>query len=400
MRAAVVKRAGGPSQRISWSLVAMLAISFSASCGGPTPAPATGNPPPAAIQYSLAEWISGLTNPVGLQLPPDATDRIFVVEQEGTVRVFQSGVLLATPFIDVRARVTAGGERGLLGLAFHPDYPNNRRFFLSYTRTVSGQLQSAVAEYLTSAGDPNSADTAERIVLTVDQPFANHNGGQIEFGPDGYLYMGLGDGGSGGDPQGNGQNMNTLLGKLLRIDIDSAQLYAVPADNPFVGQTGIRPEIWASGFRNPWRFSFDRTPGRLFVADVGQNGFEEVNLAVMGGNYGWNIMEGLHCFNPPSGCSSTGLDLPIAEYGHDEGESVTGGFVYRGALMSELRGRYIFGDFISGRIWSLVETTPGVWTRNLLLDTDINISCFGIDPTGELLVSDYSGRVLRLRKGT
>jgi glucose/arabinose dehydrogenase len=292
-------------------LAALLAALIAVSCGGPTSAPATGNPPPATIQYSLVELISGLTNPVDLQLPPDDTDRIFVVEQEGIVRVIQGGVLLATPFIDIRARVT-----------------------------------------------------------------------------------------SGGDPQGNGQNMNTLLGKLLRIEIDSSQPYAVPADNPFVGQNGIRQEIWASGLRNPWRFSFDRTTGRLFVADVGQDSFEEVDLVVKGGNYGWNIMEGLHCFNPPSGCSTSGLELPIAEYSHSEGASVTGGFVYRGALMSELRGRYIFGDFISGRIWSLDETLPGIWTRSLLLDTDINISCFGVDRTGELLVSDYGGRVLRLRKVT
>jgi glucose/arabinose dehydrogenase len=334
---------------------------------------------------------------VDLQVPPDGTVRIFVVEQGGRAQVIQGGVLQATPFLDIRARVSAGGERGLLGLAFHPDYASNRRFFLSYTRTVVGQLQSVVAEYQTSAGDPNAADTTERVVLTVDQPFDNHNGGQIRFGPDGFLYIGLGDGGGGGDPQGNGQNMDTLLGKLLRIDVDSAQPYAVPPDNPFVGQAGIRPEIWASGLRNPWRFSFDNPTARLFLGDVGQGSFEEVDIVTKGGNYGWNIMEGLHCFQPPSGCSSSGLELPITEYSHSEGASVTGGFVYRGTSMSELRGRYVFGDFISGRIWALEETTPGVWTRVLLLDTDINISCFGLDPAGELLVADYAGGLLRLR---
>jgi len=400
MRWAVGKLDAGPRRGISWSLSAILTVNFSMSCGGPTPAPSPGNPPPVTIRYELASVISGLSGPVDLQMPPDASDRIFVVEQAGLVRVIQSGVLLATPFIDNRARVTTGGERGLLGLAFHPDYATNHRFFLSYTRTVSGQLQSVVAEYLTSAGDPNSADAAERIVLTVDQPFDNHNGGQIQFGPDGYLYMGLGDGGGGGDPLGSGQDMTSLLSKLLRIDVDSTKPYAVPADNPFVGQAGIRPEIWASGFRNPWRFSFDRTTGRLFVADVGEDSFEEVNLVVRGGNYGWNIMEGLHCFEPPSGCSTTGLELPIAEYGHGEGASVTSGFVYRGALMSELRGRYIFGDFISGRIWSLEVTSPGVWTRTLLLDTDLNISCFGLDRAGELLVTDYGGSIFRLLKIT
>lgn len=398
MRTGRKKRDAWCSPETTLPVAAMLASLISFSCGGTTSSPAAGNPPPVVIQYGLVELISGLTNPVDLQLPPDATDRIFVVEQAGIVRVIQSGVLLATPFIDIGTRVTAGGERGLLGLAFHPDYSNNRRIFLSYTRTVSGQLQSVVAEYVTSISDPNSADTAERIVLTIDQPFDNHNGGQIQFGPDGYLYMGLGDGGSGGDPQGNGQNMNTLLGKILRIDVNSVQPYAVPADNPFVGQNGIRPEIWAAGFRNPWRFSFDRTTGRLFAADVGQDTFEEVDLISKAGNYGWNIMEGSYCFQPRNGCSSNGLELPIAEYDHNEGSAVTGGFIYRGTLMSELRGRYIFGDFGSGRIWSLTETTPGVWTRSLVLDTEINISCFGLERTDELLVSDYGGRLFRLQK--
>ncbi len=393
------KNNAGTQHGFSLFLAAMLLNVLHVSCGGPTASLPPGNPSPE-IRYELVSVISGFSDPVDLQLPPDATDRIFVVEQAGIVRVALGGVLVATPFIDIRARVTAGGERGLLGLAFHPDYPNNRRFFLCYTRTEGGQLQSVIAEYQASAGNPNVADTIERIVLTVDQPFENHNGGQIQFGPDSYLYIGLGDGGGVGDPQGNGQNMNTLLGKLLRIDVDSTLPYAVPIDNPFVGQAGTRPEIWASGLRNPWRFSFDLTADRLFVADVGQSSFEEVDLVVKGGNYGWNIMEGLHCFEPPSGCSTGGLELPIAEYGHGEGASVTGGYVYRGSAMAELRGRYIFGDFISGRIWSLEGTAPGVWTRTLLLDADINISCFGLDRDGELLISDYGGRVLRLRKVT
>jgi glucose/arabinose dehydrogenase len=259
-------------------------------------------------------------------------------------------------------------------------------------------LQTVIAEYHASTVDPNVADSAEQILLTINQPFDHHNGGQIQFGPDGFLYIGLGDGGSGGDSLGNGQNMNTLLGKVLRIDVDSTSPYTIPADNPFVGQAGVRPEIWAWGFRNPWRFSFDPTTGRLFLGDVGQSSFEEVDLVVKGGNYGWNIMEGLHCFQPPNGCSTSGLELPIAEYDHSVGGSVTGGYVFRGNSMSELRGRYIFGDFISGRIWSLERTNAGSWTRTLLLDTDLNISCFGLDRAGELLVSDYSGRVLRLRK--
>jgi glucose/arabinose dehydrogenase len=305
---------------------------------------------------------------------------------------------VATPFIDIRSRVAGGGERGLLGLAFHPSHASNRRFFLSYTRTSGGQLQSVIAEYQASAADPNTADTAERVVLTVDQPFDNHNGGQIQFGPDGYLYIGLGDGGSGGDPHGNGQNLGTLLGKLLRIDVDSTQPYAVPPDNPFVGQGGARAEIWALGFRNPWRFSFDPTTGRLFAGDVGQGSFEEVDIVVKGGNYGWNVMEGLHCFSPPTGCNTSGLELPIAEYDHTEGISITGGYVYRGTLIPELAGRYVFGDFGSGRVWQLTEGTAGTWTRALLLDTSLNISSFGRDAAGEILVVDYNGGVYRLRR--
>jgi glucose/arabinose dehydrogenase len=257
-----------------------------------------------------------------------------------------------------------------------------------------------VAEYHTSTTDPNVADPTERVLLTLDQPFDNHNGGRIQFGPEGFLYIGFGDGGSGGDPSGNGQNLDTLLGKILRIDVGSAGLYSVPPDNPFVGQGGARAEIWAYGLRNPWRFSLDSTTGRLFVADVGQGSFEEVDIVAKGGNYGWNIMEGTHCYQPPTGCDTTGLDLPIVDYSHSEGSSVTGGYVYRGTRNQELRGLYIFGDFITGRIWTLTETSPGVWARALLLDTDLNISAFGLDPAGELLVVDYNGAVYRLRKVT
>ena len=345
--------------------------------------------------------MTGLTNPVDIQQPADGTQRLFVVEQAGTVRIIQGGMLLATPFLDIRSSVTSGGEMGLLGLAFHPNYSQNRRFFVSYTRTVSGQLQSVIAEYETSAADPNVAGAAERVLLTVDQPFENHNGGQIQFGPDGFLYIGYGDGGAGGDPLGNGQNLNTLLGKILRIDVDSAQPYAVPPDNPFVGQGGIRPEIWAGGFRNPWRFSFDRASGRLFVGDVGQSDFEEIDLVRRAGNYGWNVMEGAHCYPPPSiGCNTSGLELPVAEYSHSEGNSVTGGYVYSGSGIQELRGTYVFGDFGSGRIWRLVETSSGTWLRSLLLDTDLNVSSFGQDQAGELYVVEYSGAVYRLRKAT
>ena len=380
--------------------IALLAAMSALSCGGSNVGPGPGPPPPVVVRYELQSVVSGLTNPLDVQVPPDGSDRIFTVEQDGIIRVVQGGVLVAAPFLDIRSRVTSGGERGLLGLAFHPNYASNRRFFLNYTRTVGGQLQSVVAEYQSSTTNPNVADSTERILLTLDQPFDNHNGGQVVFGPDGYLYIGFGDGGSGGDPFGNGQNLDRLLGKILRIDVDSALPYAVPPDNPFVGQAGAREEIWAFGLRNPWRFSFDRINGRLFVADVGQDSFEEVDLVTKGGNYGWNIMEGTHCFQPPTGCDTTGLELPIVDYSHSEGSSITGGYVYRGTLNPELRGLYVFGDFVTGRIWTLTETSPGMWTRALLLDTNLNISSFGLDAAGELLVADYNGAVYRLRKVT
>jgi glucose/arabinose dehydrogenase len=257
-------------------------------------------------------------------------------------------------------------------------------------------MQTVIAEYHVSASDPNLADPAsERILLLVNQPFTNHKAGQLAFGPDGFLYFGLGDGGSGGDPFGNGQNLQTLLGKMMRIDVDSAQPYAIPPDNPFVSGGGL-PEIWAYGLRNPWRFSFDRTTGRLFCADVGQNLFEEVDILQSGGNFGWNIMEGMHCFNPSSGCNMGGLILPIAEYDHSQGDAVIGGYVYRGAAIPQLVGKYLLSDFGSGTIWTLTEGPPGTWTRSTLLSTGRNVSSFGQDQSGELYVVDYSGSILKL----
>jgi glucose/arabinose dehydrogenase len=242
------------------------------------------------------------------------------------------------------------------------------------------------------------ADPAsERILLTVNQVgnFTNHKAGQLAFGPEGFLYFGLGDGGSAGDPFGNGQNKNTLLGKMMRIDVDGTSpglQYRIPPDNPFAAGGGL-PEIWAYGFRNPWRFSFDRATGRQFVADVGQDSFEEIDLVQKGGNFGWNIMEGLHCFNPPSGCNMTGLVLPIIEYSHAEGDAVIGGYVYHGSRLPGLRGMYIFGDFGSGRIWSLQETSPNVFTRTLRASSGLSISSFGQDQNGEIYVVDISGKV-------
>ena len=236
-----------------------------------------------------------------------------------------------------------------------------------------------------------------KTLLSLELGGPVHQGGDLHFGPDGFLYIGLGDGGSGGDPLGNGQNLNTLLGKMLRIDIDHASggaQYSIPADNPFVAGGGL-PEIWAYGFRNPWRFSFDTSSGRLFIADVGQDKYEEVDIGQKGGNFGWSIMEGAHCFNPSSGCSMAGLILPIIEYAHPEGETVIGGFIYRGFAIPELVGSYVFGDFIGGQIWSSTESS-GRWNRTLLLSTSRSISSFGRDAAGELYVVDYSGSVLKI----
>jgi glucose/arabinose dehydrogenase len=365
--------------------------------GSSTPPPP---PPPGPSNLSLTTVVTGLNSPVDLQLPNDNSGRLFVVEQAGTIRIIDNGALLPASFLDIQSKVTSGGEMGLLGLAFHPSYSQNGRFFVNYDRTVAGQIQTVITEYLASVGDPNLADpTSERILLTVDQPFENHKGGQLAFGPDGFLYISLGDGGSGGDPFGNGQSLQTLLGKMLRIDVDNLDPgleYAIPPDNPFVGNPSARGEIWAYGLRNPWRFSFERGATRLFCADVGQDAYEEVDLLQQGGNFGWNIMEGMHCFNPSSGCNMSGLILPIAEYSHSEGEAVIGGYVYKGSAIPSLTGIYILGDYISGKIWGLTEGPPGTWTRNELLSTGRSISSFGQDAAGEVYVVDYSGSVLKL----
>jgi len=367
-------------------------------CGGSNGMAGSATPGPSNIH--LTRIATGLSAPLDLQQPDDNTGRLFVVEQGGTVRIVQNGALLPGAFLDITARVHMEGESGLLGLAFHPHYAQDPRFFVNYVRQLaSGQLQTVIAEFRPSAADANRADAAsERQLLVVDQPFSNHKAGQLVFGADGYLYFGLGDGGSGGDPFGNGQNLQTLLAKMLRIDVDSAPAaglaYAIPPDNPFAGGGG-RPEIWAYGLRNPWRFSFDRPSGRMFIADVGQNRYEEVDLGHKGANYGWNIMEGLHCFNPASGCDQTGLTLPIAEYDHSVGEAVIGGYVYRGAI-TELQGKYVFAD-LTGKVFTLTEGPPGTWTRALLLLPGTEISALGLDGAGELYVVEISnGSLMKL----
>ncbi len=356
---------------------------------------------PAAAE--VAPWTTVSATPVagGFRQPTyvthagDGSGRLFVVEKAGTVRVLKEGGVLPQPFLDIRDRVRSReSERGLLSIAFHPRYVQNGRFFVDYTDQEGATI---IAEYRVS-DDPNVADAnSERVLLRIPQPAANHNGGQLQFGPDGYLYIGMGDGGSAGDPWGNAQNKGVLLGKLLRIDVDSGDPYGIPADNPFVGEQGVRPEIWAYGLRNPWRFSFDRKTGDLYIADVGQNKWEEVDVQPAsskgGENYGWDIMEGFHCFEPPSGCNPTGLTMPVLEYGHDQGCSITGGYVYRGGRYPALEGTYFFSDFCTGHLWGLKRTDTGwVWAKFTSLG--INVSTFGEDEAGEIYVLDYGSGTL------
>jgi glucose/arabinose dehydrogenase len=334
--------------------------------------------------------VTGLDLPVHATHAGDGSGRLFVVEQRGRIRLVTNGTLQPAPFLDITARVGCCGERGLLSVAFPPGYAIKGYFYVNYTDRDG---TTVVARYRVSA-DPDLADPgSEQVVLTVAQPFSNHNGGQLAFGPDGYLYVGMGDGGSGGDPQDNGQRANTLLGKLLRLDVEGGtQPYAIPPDNPFRSVAGWRGEIWAYGLRNPWRFSFDRSTGDLWIGDVGQNRFEEVDFQPAGStggqNYGWRLMEGAHCYDPDP-CTTTGLTLPVAEYGRVDGCSVTGGHVYRGSRYPRMQGVYLYGDYCTGRIWGLRRVGQG-FESALLLDTPFTITTFGEGEDGTVYVTDYS----------
>ena len=347
-------------------------------------------------EIELTQVVSGLNRPLFLTHADDGSGRIFIVEQGGLIRILEDGSLLGTPFLDISSgSLITSGERGLLGLAFHPDYSNNGRFFINYVRRVSGQDQTVIAEHQVSA-NPDIAEQNGQILLTFDQPFSNHNGGWLGFGPsDGYLYISTGDGGSQDDPDERGQDLSTLLGKILRVGIDSGSPYAIPESNPFVAVQGARGEIWAYGMRNPWRASFDPPSERLFVADVGQFAREEVDIVESGKNYGWDIMEAEACHEPAVGCDMTGLELPIHSYGRSLGVSVTGGYVYRGQQIPALAGEYVFGDYGSGRIWTLTEG-PGDWSRSELFDTALSISSFGVDEAGELYVVNHGGSIWKL----
>ncbi|KAA3655078.1 MAG: glucose dehydrogenase [Chloroflexi bacterium] len=375
----------------------------------PTPTPTetpTSTPTPMPVQVnsiSLKTIIpeGQLVRPTYLTHAFD--NRLFIIEQVGKIRIVENGVLLAEPFLDLQDRVGSfANEQGLLGLAFHPEYVENGRFFVNYTNPGGSTV---IARFQVNSGNPNLADPdSERILLTIGQPFNNHNGGQVGFGPDGFLYIAMGDGGSAEDPQNNGQNPATLLGSLLRIDVnydDGTNFYAVPSTNPFVNDDAIRNEIWSYGWRNPWRFSFDRATGDLFVADVGQYTYEEVHFqpanSTGGENYGWNIMEGQHCFNAES-CNSEGLQLPIFEYNHSSGCSITGGYVYRGTAFPSLTGNYFVGDYCTGIIWSVIPQADGSWTNTQVLFLEKQISSFGEDANGELYaVGHATGEVWQIQ---
>jgi glucose/arabinose dehydrogenase len=357
----------------------------------------TVNHLPGGGEYRWLEVVSGLEKPVGLASPADDSGRLFILEQAGVIRIFYQGVLLPQPFLDIRNRVgSRAPEQGLLGLAFHPRYKENGYFYINYTDQNG---DTVIARYTVSTADPNRADaSSEKRLLFIPQPYPNHNGGSVVFGPEGYLYLGLGDGGSGGDPQGNAQSTQTLLGKILRLDVDQGDPYAIPKDNPFV-QGGGLAEIWAYGLRNPWRFSFDRLSGDLYIGDVGQNEWEEIDFlpagSPAGANFGWNYREGKHRFEG----LPTGLDLidPVVEYDHSQGCSVTGGVVYRGPSLPDWQGVYLYGDYCSGTIWGLLRNPDGLWQNAPLFESGFRISSFGEDQAGEVYVLDHAtGSVYRL----
>ncbi|MGQ9481969.1 PQQ-dependent sugar dehydrogenase [Chloroflexus sp.] len=368
----------------------------------PAPTPAPASPAvavdPTMFSYALEQVADGFSRPTHITHAGDGSGRLFVVEQAGRIWVLRNGVKVSTPFLDIREQVgSRGNEQGLLSVAFHPQFAGNGRFFVNYTNTNG---DTVVAEYRADPGSDQADPASARELLRIDQPAANHNGGLLLFGNDGYLYIGTGDGGGAGDPLDAGQRLDTFLGKLLRIDIDNGQPYAIPADNPFVNTADALPEIWAYGLRNPWRFTFDPVTNLIFIADVGQNQQEEVNVssAAMGGlNYGWRLMEGDRCYQPTN-CDPTGLVLPVVVYPHDSaigGCSVTGGDVYRGVQQPALHGVYFYADFCTGNLWALWANGE-TWQHALIARLPIQTTSFGLDEQGEMYLLDRAGGVYRL----
>ncbi len=365
------------------------------------------NPSPA--QLIIENSFPNLTfdQPVDIQNANDGTNRLFIVTQRGKIYTIENNSKTSTAklFLDISEKVLYGGEQGLLGLAFHPDFKNNGYFFVDYT--TNNPRRTIISRFKVNQNNSDEADKkSELILLEIEQPYSNHNGGQIAFGPDGYLYISLGDGGSAGDPQNNAQNLKSYLGKILRIDVNNSfnnKNYSIPEDNPFKGNTNnLIEEIYAWGLRNVWRFSFDKITGKLWAADVGQNLWEEINIIEKAKNYGWRIMEGFHCFNPSRNCDTTNLTMPIWEYGHTQegGYSITGGYVYRGSNIKELYGKYIYADFVTGNIWALDYKENSV-TNKLLFNTDFNISTFGVNENHELYFADYTnGKIYKFASST
>lgn len=353
--------------------------------------------PWAGVQ--LIPFESGFDLPVYLASAGDGSGRAFVVEKAGRIKVIKDGKVLGEPFLDIVAKVSSKeSERGLLSVAFHPRYKENGRFFVDYT-DLDGN--TVVSEFKVSRNSELADGGSERILLKIKQPASNHNGGQLQFGPDGYLYIGMGDGGFGGDPSGNGQNKNVLLAKMLRIDVDGGMPYGIPEDNPFKGVPGIRPEVWAYGLRNPWRFSFDPETRDMYIADVGEGKWEEVDFQPAkskgGENYGWNLLEGSYGYKLPEGYDTGSLTFPVVEYNHEQGCSVTGGYVYRGKKFSGINGTYFFADFCSGKLWGLRKKPGGSWEWAKFLDTGLSVSSFGEDEDGEVYILDYGkGGIYRL----
>ena len=362
------------------------------------PTQVTGRLPDASL-YTWHVVSSGLQAPIGLAHAGDGSGRLFVLEQPGRIRIVRDGILSPAPFLDITGRVGSRGfEQGLLGLAFHPNYTQNGFFFVNYT-DLNGN--TVIARFRVSEADSERADPASELqLLQVNQPYPNHNGGGLAFGPDGYLYIGLGDGGSAGDPYNNAQSLHTLLGKLLRIDVNQGDPYAIPPDNPFAGGTGL-PEIWAYGLRNPWRFTFDRLSGDLYIGDVGQSQWEEIDFLPAGSpggaNFGWRFLEGKHAYQgeAPAGL---GMIAPVSEYNHDLGCSVTGGVVYRGERLPEWQGIYLYGDYCTKRVWGLSRDHQGNWISSILFDAIGAVTSFGEDEAGEVYLVILSGQLLVLNR--
>ena len=420
-----------PIRRASSPLACLVLAALVGACGsGPTPSPAasaapsaapTASPPsataapstpapsataagsfdPTGLTLGLEPVVGGLDSPLAVTHAGDGSGRIFVAEQGGTIRIVRDGQLIETPFLDISDRLTSGGERGLLGLAFHPDYPADPRFFVNYTDPNG---DTVISSFGVDPGDPDRADPASELALmTFDQPYSNHNGGALAFGLDGYLLIATGDGGSGGDPHGNGQALDTALGKILRIDVngtEGAHRYAIPPDNPFADGDRAAREIFAYGLRNPWRMSIDRATGDLWIGDVGQGAWEEVDVirtGTSGQNFGWNRMEGAHCFRPAEGCEDPSYVLPVTEYTRDAGSTIIGGVVYRGSAQPRLVGGYVFADFGSGNVWVIDAATDGPTDPILVLEGASSISSFGEDEAGEVYATDLrTGELVRV----